>query len=330
MSTEHQLADVAVVAIGRNEGERLRTCLASVVDKVALTVYVDSGSTDNSKAIASELGAITIDLDTSIPFTAARARNAGYLAALERMPELRWIQFVDGDCEVQPGWLDAARRHLEENERHAIVFGRRRERFPGHSIYNEICDLEWDVPAGIARYCGGDIMMRVEALLQVNGYREELIAGEEPEMCVRLRAAGWLLETLPLEMTMHDANITKFSQWWRRVMRSGWAYAAGAHLHGAPPERHWVKQSIQGWIWVGIPLAVLLVGIPLIGAKVLLLGIIYLFQWLRVYWSLPGTPRQRAISSSAFIIGRIPEFLGQIKYWIGYFFSKRAYLIEYK
>jgi glycosyltransferase involved in cell wall biosynthesis len=47
-----RLNDVAVVAIGRNEGDRLKACLRSVVDVAALVVYVDSGSTDDSVAFA--------------------------------------------------------------------------------------------------------------------------------------------------------------------------------------------------------------------------------------------------------------------------------------
>ncbi|MCR9258151.1 MAG: glycosyltransferase family 2 protein [Pseudomonadaceae bacterium] len=330
MSTDEKLLDVAVVAIGRNEGERLRACLASVVQKVALTVYVDSGSTDNSKTIAENLGAVTVDLDTSIPFTAARARNAGFKAALEHLPDLEWIQFVDGDCEVQPDWLSTARDHLRTHDGHAIVFGRRRERFPERSVYNEMCDIEWDVQPGIAKYCGGDIMARVSVVKEIGGYRESLIAGEEPEMCVRIRAAGWKIEALPAEMTLHDANMTHFTQWWRRVMRSGWAYAAGAHLHGAPPEKHWVKQSRQAWLWVGLPFAVLLIGLPVFGIIAFLVLLVYPLQWLRLYLTLPGSFRQRAISSSAFTLGRFPEFFGQLKYWYDYLLNNQARLIEYK
>ncbi|MEQ8690649.1 MAG: glycosyltransferase family A protein [Pseudomonadales bacterium] len=330
MPTEKKLLDVAVVAIGRNEGERLRTCLASVVEKVALTVYVDSGSTDNSKTIADKLGTVTIDLDTSVPFTAARARNAGFKAALKCLPDLEWIQFVDGDCEVQPGWLTNARNHLRAHNDRAIVFGRRRERFPERSVYNEMCDIEWDVQPGITKYCGGDIMIRAAALKKVEGYRESLIAGEEPEMCVRLRAEGWKIEALPAEMTLHDADITRFTQWWQRVMRSGWAYAAGAHLHGAPPERHWVKQSLQGWIWVGFPLAIMLFGFPFLGTSVFLVLLLYPMQWLRLYAKLEGKKSRRLLGALSITLGRFPEFFGQIRYIFEIVTNRRAKLIEYK
>ena len=54
---------------------------------------------------------------------------------------------------------------------------------------------------GAARACGGDALMRTAALAEVGGYDPNLIAGEEPELCVRLRAAGWQIYTLDREMT---------------------------------------------------------------------------------------------------------------------------------
>ena len=75
--SDSALHQIAVVVIGRNEGERLRQCLMSIDKGVAGIVYVDSGSTDQSIALAESLGAQVVELDASIPFTAARARNVG-------------------------------------------------------------------------------------------------------------------------------------------------------------------------------------------------------------------------------------------------------------
>ena len=106
-----------------------------------------------------------------------------------------------------------------------------------------------------ARAFGGDVMIRAAALENVGGYRDDLIAGEEPELCIRLRAAGWRIWRLPYEMTSHDAAMTRFSQWWRRAMRAGYAFAQGAHLHGASPERHWVWESRRAWLWAAMAAA---------------------------------------------------------------------------
>lgn len=213
---------LAVVIIGRNEGARLIRGLACVAaaDRV---VYVDSGSTDGSQQAAAKAGAEVVALDMSQPFTAARARNAG----LERLrmhgtrPTL--VQFMDGDCELQPEWLPAARTFLDSHPEVGVVFGRRRERFPDATIYNRMCDWEWDVPLGEQRACGGDALMRMDALDEVGGYNPALIAGEEPEMCVRLRAAGWKIWRIDTEMTLHDAAMTRLGQFWSRARRAGHA-----------------------------------------------------------------------------------------------------------
>ena len=191
-------------------------------------VYVDSGSTDGSLQWAKQAGVDTIELDVSVPFTAARARNAGFRRLRALAPDLKFIQFIDGDCELNRKWPDTALSFLGSHDHVCAVFGRRRERYPERSVYNLMCDQEWDIPLGEVKACGGDVMMRIDALDAGGGYREDLIAGEEPELCVRLRAAGWKIWRLDHEMTLHDAAMLHFSQWWRRQMRSGYAFAQGS------------------------------------------------------------------------------------------------------
>lgn len=252
------LPGVGVVAIGRNEGERLRLCLESVVGQVAAVVYVDSGSTDGSVELAESLGVEVVALDLSIPFTAARARNEGFARLQQILPEVEYVQMIDGDCEVVPGWLDTAIEFLDANPKFAVACGRRRERFPDATIYNRLTDMEWDTPIGMAKSCGGDALFRAAALREVGGYNPTVIAGEEPEMCVRLRQAGWLIERLDAEMTLHDAAMTKFSQWWKRNVRAGHAYAQGAAMHGKT-DGHNVKQMKSIVFWgVTIPAVIML------------------------------------------------------------------------
>jgi glycosyltransferase involved in cell wall biosynthesis len=216
-----------VVAIGRNEGDRLKRCLASALCAAAV-VYVDSGSTDGSVAWATATGVDVVVLQGY--FTAARARNAGFIRLNEIAPSLEFVQFLDGDCELLEDWPQQAISFLERHEKVCAVFGRRRERFPDRSIYNRLCDKEWNTPIGEALAFGGDVMIRAQTLGDAGGYREDLIAGEEPELCVRLRSHGNHIWRLDFDMTMHDANIVRFGQWWRRNVRSGYAFAQGAHL----------------------------------------------------------------------------------------------------
>lgn len=321
---------VGIVAIGRNEGERLRRCLQSVLAPSRPVVYVDSGSTDGSAAMAEAAGATVHALDMRRPFTAARARNEGFARLRALDAGLEFIQFVDGDCEVATGWLEAATAFLDAHPDVAAVCGRRRERFPERSVYNRLCDFEWDTPVGEARACGGDVLMRAAALQQVVGYREDLIAGEEPELCVRLRARGWRIWRLGAEMTLHDAAMTRFRQWWLRCMRGGFAYAEGVRLHGAPPERHWVREWRSAWAWgLGLPL-VTAVAVLLWGAGGLWLLSIYPLQTARLARQLSGTRQQRWVRALFLVLGKFPEAVGQTKSLLLHARRQRAVLIEYK
>ncbi|MEL6643271.1 MAG: glycosyltransferase [Pseudomonadota bacterium] len=314
---------IAAVAIGRNEGERLVRCLASLQGQVDRIVYVDSGSTDGSVAAAEAAGAVVVPLDTTTRFTAARARNAGFDALrAEGLPE--FVKFIDGDCEVQPGWLSTALDFLKSSPDVAVVCGRRRERYPDASRYNRLIDEEWDTPVGEARACGGDAVMRTRAFDEVGGFNPDFIAGEEPELCVRLRAAGWKIWRLDAEMTLHDAAITRIGQWWTRARRAGHAYAEGAALHGAPPERHNVAQTRRSVIW-GLAIPALAVLGVLISPWALLLLLALPAQILRL------TLRGETLESASFLtIGKVPEALGVLDYHIRRLFHRPSQVIEYK
>lgn len=324
------LDKVAVVIIGRNEGERLRRCLDSILPHCSRVVYVDSGSTDGSVSMAQDRGAVVVALDPKQPFTAARARNSGFEAVQKDGGDIEFVQFVDGDCEIEAGWLAAARSHLAQHLKVAVAFGRRKERFPEQTIYNRICDIEWQVPSGDALYCGGDAMFRTQALRQAGGYRAELIAGEEPELCVRLRQQGWSVASLGVPMTLHDAAMTRFAQWWRRAVRCGYAFAEGAHLHGSPPERHWVKETRRAWIWgLGIPVAI--IGTAFLDIRLaFLLALIYPTQVVRLYLIRRGATPSPFLVSAFQVLGKIPEAFGQLKFTWNHILGRHSRLIEYK
>jgi glycosyltransferase involved in cell wall biosynthesis len=327
-------ATVGIVAIGRNEGERLKRCLASVAGRAAHVVYVDSGSTDGSAAMARGMGATVVELDLSIPFTAARARNEGFAKLLELESNLEFVQFVDGDCEIVAGWIELAADELSKWPELAVVCGRRRERFPDATVYNKLCDIEWNTPVGEAKACGGDAMMRVAAFRAVGGFNAACICGEEPELCVRLRAKGWKVLRLDAEMTLHDAAMTRFGQWWKRMVRGGWAYAEGSAMHGAPPEKHCVKQSRSAWAWgLVLPLVALLLAWPTRGLSLLLLPLGYGALAAKIYRYRRGrgdTPRDARRYALFTAIGKIPEATGQLRYYRTRWSGRRATLIEYK
>jgi GT2 family glycosyltransferase len=336
------LADIGVIIIGRNEGERLRASLASALGKTAATVYVDSGSTDGSARLAADMGAIVVALDDSSPFTAARARNAGFAKLIEIHPNLSFVQFLDGDCELAPDWLDRALAAIQADAKIAAVAGRRRERNPGHSIYNRLMDLEWDTPIGPARSIGGDALFCAAAFQAVGGFNGALIAGEEPELCLRLRKAGWKILRLDAEMSRHDAGVLRFSQWWRRQIRSGWgAMDVDSRLprHG---EHLFTKMLTSSRIWTIIWLLAFLVISAVVaslagGYAGLFVAAAVAVTWpaqaLRIAWQA----RSRGLASSIAIwhggltmIGKWAMLWGQLRWLLDRAAGRQRSLIEYK
>lgn len=323
---------VGVVVIGRNEGERLIQCFESLQQTLSAIIYVDSGSTDGSVEAAKQRDIEVLSLDTSIPFTAARARNTGFEHLLTLYPHLQFVQFVDGDCEVVSGWLETAYHALENNSEIAVVCGRRRERFPNFSIYNQLCDLEWDTPVGEAKACGGDSMMRVKAFQEVEGFNANLIAGEEPELCYRLRQQEWKIWRLDAEMTLHDAGMTRFSQWWKRNVRAGYAYAAGSWLHGKEAERYRVKETMSNWFWGGTIPVIVISGLWWTQGFSLLILAIYPLLVAKIYrYQLQSYSSSEARIYAVFcVLGKFPNVWGQFKFYWDQWRQQSSAIIEYK
>lgn len=321
---------IGIVVIGRNEGARLVQCLDSVLQQATVVVYVDSGSTDQSVAMARSKGVHVVELDMRTPFTAARARNAGFAQLLQLAPGLAYVQFVDGDCALSPHWLQTACNYLQGHAQVAALAGRLREKFPHTSVYNQLCDLEWAAPAGPASHCGGIAMMRVTALQQVKGFDATLICGEEPELCSRFRAAGWQIWRLPDDMAMHDAAMTRFSQWWARTLRAGFGFAQAAYMSRNGPERRGLRESRSAWVWgLLIPLSILMLGALWLPTG-LLLCLIYPAQITRLALRGKHAARLNWIRAVFLVLGKFPEMLGQIKFMYQNIAGKQAQLIEHK
>ena len=318
--------NIDCVVIGRNEGARLADCLASLKGKFRTTVYVDSGSTDGSLQVADRFGATTVALDMNRPFTAARARNAGLSVLAASPPE--FVQLIDGDCTLRETWTSAALDFLGSNPTVAVVCGRRRERFPEASVYNRLCDREWDTALGNTTACGGDAVMRFRSLLQVGGYRDALIAGEEPELCLRLRQAGWKIWRLNEEMTLHDANITRFSQWARRSRRAGHAFAEGAALHGVGPDRHWVTETRRAIGW-GLVLPSVTAFLAVLSPFGLLGLLASPLQVARLALREGATRRDTWEFALFTTIGKFPEAFGVLACFVNSSRGQKTGIIEY-
>lgn len=328
---------VGIVIIGRNEGDRLRRCLMSVIHG-GRVVYVDSGSSDESVTLARSLGVEVVELDMSTSFTAARARNAGLERLLQLDPSVQLVQFVDGDCDLAEGWLDRGRLELQANPRWAVVSGRLRERDCDGSIYNRLADLEWDTPIGQVKSCGGIAMMRVSAMQEAGGFDPTLIAGEEPELCFRLRQLGWTVWKLDAEMGWHDIAITRFGQWWRRSVRSGYGSLVVACQVGGPdaPFARQVR-SARFWTvgWASATIAALStawwIGGPVTGLAAL--GVLASTQILQILRMAAKVRRRTPDTGTALaygvsiVVGKWAELAGQLRYLLDRRSRRRSALI---
>jgi cellulose synthase/poly-beta-1,6-N-acetylglucosamine synthase-like glycosyltransferase len=193
-----------------------------------------------------------------------------------------------------------------------------------------LIDIEWDVPVGEVKFCGGDAVMRVGVLEQANGYRPDLICGEEPELCLRLRQAGWRIWHLGDEMTKHDAALLRFSQWWKRMVRGGYGFAQGALLHGKLPERYCVIESRRIWVW-GFLMPALIIALALLfGWWELLLLVIYPIQVLRLFLMGTRSTRENWWRAVTLVLCKFPELYGQMKFELDRLRRVQSRIIEYK
>ena len=319
---------VGFVVIGRNEGERLGQSLRTLRAVSNQVVYVDSGSSDGSVDLARDLGAIAVELDDSAPHTAARGRNAGFHEIRKRFPACEFVQFIDGDCILEPGWLESATRFLDDNPKAAVACGRRIEAHPDESLYNRLIDEEWNTPVGRAEYSGGDSLVRVSAFEQIGGFRPELKAGEEPEMTTRLRAEGWEIWRIDAPMTIHDARIHRFGQWWTRSVRGGFGYAEVWSTTAQLPRRAFDAQLRRAFFWsLGVPLIVVIAAL-LIGRPIVLLALplIYAAQILRMTVRR-GVSVPALQSAGMVMLAKLPETIGALNYFLG---RKSNRLADYK
>lgn len=330
---------VSVVVIGRNEGARLVRCLQAVgrVDQAACRlelIYVDSDSTDGSPQRAAELGAQVVLVKPERP-SAALGRNAGW-----RVAQGEFVLFLDGDTELHPDFLNQALRAMADDGL-AIVWGHRRESNPSQSWYLRVLDLDWVYPPGETEFCGGDALMRRRVLQAVEGFDETLIAGEEPEMCRRIRGQGARILHLDVPMTLHDLAITTWGAYWRRAFRAGHAYAEVAARFRGTPDALWARDSRRNLLHAGAMLGALLGALVLGWALPAPWGGAVMAAWLagsllllwrtarRCAWKTPevGTRWAYAVHSH---LQQIPIAWGQLMQRRDAAQGRRRGLIEYK
>jgi cellulose synthase/poly-beta-1,6-N-acetylglucosamine synthase-like glycosyltransferase len=327
---------ISVVVIGRNEGKRLKRCLASVaamdrpVDGFEV-IYVDSESTDGSQRYAADSGARVLEVTPTRP-CAAVGRNAGWRASTAPI-----ILFLDGDTMLVPDFVSHGLAEFED-PKIAIVWGHRRELAPRASVFNRVLDLDWIYPPGVSEFCGGDALVRRRVLEEVGGFDERLIAGEEPEMCQRIRSRGYTILHIDRPMTAHDLAMTRWSQYWRRALRAGYAYAEISDRSTESGLQLWRTESRHNLGHGGLLLATTgggllgtlalrsLIPMTLVAAGILLLG---LRTERRVRWK-SGDFTTRLLYGLHSHLQQIPILFGQLRYWRDRRNGRVGSLIDYK
>jgi glycosyltransferase involved in cell wall biosynthesis len=326
---------LSVVVIGRNEGQRLARCLESVrairgFGEIEL-IYVDSASTDGSPELAQRYGAEVIVVHPERP-TAAVGRNAGWRRATSEM-----VLFLDGDTVVNADFPRAAIAAMDSDPRLSTVWGNLREIMPRQSIYNRALDLDWIYPIGIIEACGGNVLMRRSAIEKAGGFDDRLIAGEEPELCRRLRARGYLILHIDHPMALHDLAIKTWRQYWRRARRSGYAYAEVSDRFRNSEDPMWSGESRRtairavGW---SLSLVAALAAGPWFGVIPFALWLAaFLLAALRSAWKARWKEKNAV---TLFLYGvhsqlqHVPSFVGQLQYFFDKKYGRRRHLIEYK
>lgn len=314
--TRGATSEVGFVVIGRNEGPRLEQCLRSVLAVSAQVIYADSASSDGSDDRAQKLGVAVTRLTDDGRLSAARGRNAGYAELQSRFPDCEFVMFIDGDCILQPDFMSKAIAWMRDHSKAAVVCGQRFEAYPRQSIYNALCDQEWNTPVGRATECGGDAVVRRSALDEVGGYRSDLRAGEEPEMTARMRAAGWEIWRIDARMTEHDARILNLRQWWRRTQRGGFGYAQVWSATRSLPQRIYAKQLRSAFAWaIGFPALVILAAV-MFKAPLALLAIPlgYAVQLARIAARSQGA--HRGTKAALILLAKFPEAGGALRFFL--------------
>jgi len=327
---------ISVVVIGRNEGQRLIACLKSIQQinhpggDIEL-IYVDSNSQDDSPKQAAELGAKVLSVTPKRP-CAAIGRNAGW-----RVASAPFILFLDGDTLLHADFAQAAMQAMQDPDV-AVVWGHRREIHPEQSLYNRVLDLDWIYPPGISDFCGGDALMRREVLEQVGGFSEDLIAGEEPELCQRIRGLGKVILHIDQPMTLHDLAMTRFQAYWKRALRAGHAYAEVSQRMKNTDFPLWINECKRNGVHASVLILLLLGAITLslmTGSILPYLGLILAYGLLMVRSAYKARWR-KAAPLTLFLYGvhshfqQIPIAIGQLMYWYHRFKNQQQGLIEYK
>lgn len=196
---------LSVVIIARNEAAHIERAIQSVLAGVKAwpqteILLVDSASTDRTVDIARQYPISIVRLHPE----QFRSASAGrYIGMLYTRGE--FILHLDGDMELEPGWLEQAIPFLSAHPEAAGVDGHYLNRHvqDGQVLSEQlVCNGVAEGIATVSYFCGAALYRR-SALKAVGGFNPYLISNEEPELSIRLRHAGFKLLRIPVLLCVH-------------------------------------------------------------------------------------------------------------------------------
>lgn len=227
--------DVTVVVPVRDRTAELDRCLQALGTSVPVLV-VDDGSLDPAAVARVAARHRARVLHQPVNTGPAGARNAGIAATTSAL-----VAFVDSDCTVPPGWLEALAGHFADPAVGAVA---PRVRAPGgpsllarYAAARGPLDLgprEARVrPGGRVPYVPtAALVVRREALAGADAFDPGLRFGEDVDLVWRLHDAGWTVRYDPCTVVRH-AEPDRWPVWLRRRYSYGTSAAPLARRHPA-------------------------------------------------------------------------------------------------
>jgi len=215
--------ELAVVLISKNQAWNMSRLIESVLEETSWIgskeiLLVDSASTDETIKVAKKHSIKIIHLLPNQHLAPAVGRYIG-----EKHSNSKFILFLDGDMELFPGWLKKGCEFLKNRPEVAVVTGKRidlptTEKHKNDSVINS--DTHGD--ATEISYSGGAAMYRRSVLNDVGTFNPYLFSDEEPDLCIRIRNAGYKILQLQLPIVYHytdpvDSLISKTKRWKRNL-----------------------------------------------------------------------------------------------------------------
>ncbi|QOJ24019.1 MAG: glycosyltransferase [Gammaproteobacteria bacterium] len=253
---------LSIIIKAFNEEALVASCLETALTEVLKiggeVILVDSLSTDRTVEIARRYPIRIVQFLHKIDCGCASAVQLGYQYALGE-----YIYVLDGDMELQAGFLSVALNYLESNPDVAGVGGK-------------LLDSSINTWADKRRASEAEALQQIKDVLELGGgglYRRKAIesvgylahrwlpACEEAELGVRLRAQGWRLVRLPEAAVIHTGYSESTSQMLLRLWRNRRLHAYGMYLRSAFGHPWWWLSVHQAWFVFAAPVLHIIAGI---------------------------------------------------------------------